>query len=137
MACRRCVSCCSSLTTSRTRITNRLPARAPRGSLRAWACASSTSNSEVRSPLSAIPLGTVNHCTATARRSFRPAKPTSNGLQPAAIANCRATHSVFALRLRTFSRAWMPAPDGAKPSCSSTTKSSGSTRSRPLASGSP
>ena len=49
-----------------------------------------------------LPRGTVKCCVVTALRSLRPAKPTSNGLTPTARASSRATHSVFAPRLRTL-----------------------------------
>jgi hypothetical protein len=81
--------------------------------------------------------GTVKCCVVTALRSFIPAKPTSNGLHPATRASSRATHSVFAPRLRTTSSACGPAPAASKPRISSTTKSSGDDRSTPLASGAP
>src|SRR5208282_2366242 len=76
-------------------------------------------------------LGTVNHWTATARRSLSPANPTSIGRQRQVLASARATHCVLASRFRTFSRTCWPVPDGRKPRSSSTTKSSGSARRVP------
>src|SRR5215469_6917034 len=52
-------------------------------------------------------------------------------------ASARATHCVLALRLRTLRSRCAPLPAGVKPSSSSTTKSSGSARSTPLAAGAP
>ena len=120
------------------RTVKRLPASAPRGSLRVWGCASSTSKSAPRACAQstlARGRGTENHCTATARRSLSPAKPTSAGRQPAIRASSRATHCVLASRLRTLNSTCAPVPAGAKPRSSSTTKSSGCARKAPCARG--
>src|SRR5690348_11103828 len=72
-----------------------------------------------------------------ARRSFSPAYPTSCGRHPHARASSRATHCVFASRLRTLSSTCCPEPEAVKPRSSSTTKSSGSARRIPQDSGAP
>ncbi len=114
-------------------IVKSLPFSAPRFSLRRWRAAATTSKPSPATPTHASPIaeraGTVNDCSATASRSFRPAKPTSRGSSFASRASCFATHNVFAPRLRTFSSRWSPSPSASQPSHSCTRKSSGAVRS--------
>jgi hypothetical protein len=80
----------SSADTSRTRMTKRLPASAPRGNFLVWACDSSTSkpspftcaSAAIRSPTTgrAAAEGTENHWDVTARRSFQPSVANVSGL---------------------------------------------------------
>src|SRR5579885_1409987 len=141
MVANRLASAASSTAVPRTLMAKRLPASAPRGSLREWRCASSTWYSPPRTATHSCgesrDWGTVNHCVTTARRSFSPAYPTSPGRHPQARASSRAIHWVLALRLRTLSNTCWPVPAASNPSTSSTTKPSGSTRSRPGQSGLP
>ncbi len=114
-------------------IVKSLPFSAPRFSLRRWRAAATTSKPSPVTPNHASPIaeraGTVNDCSATASRSFRPAKPTSRGSSFASRASCFATHKVFAPRLRTFRSRWSPSPSASQPSHSCTRKSSGAVRS--------
>ena len=98
--------CVGSPLNSRKVIVKSLPFSAPRFSLRRWRAAATTSKPSPATPTHASPIaeraGTVNDCSATASRSFRPAKPTSRGWSFASRASCFATHRVFAPRLRTL-----------------------------------
>jgi hypothetical protein len=97
---------CASPLKARSVIVKSLPFSEPRFSLRRWRDAATTSKPSPVTPSHDSPMaeraGTVNDCSATASRSFNPAKPTSRGSIFPSRASCFATHNVFAPRLRTF-----------------------------------
>ena len=127
--------------TSRSTSTKRLPANAPRDSLRrcrAWASTRMPSrSSEARSGASRPGNCTLKRCTVTAWRSFCPAQPTACSGTPAQRASSRATKPVFMLRFSMLSSRCSPSPLASKASSSSTRKSSATVRIRADSTGGP